>query len=431
MPTLTRRHLLATTAAAASTVAAPAVLRAQPISLDFYYPIAVAGPITNIIDGYCRDFEAETGVRVNPVYAGTYGETFTKVITAIRGGTGPQLACLLAAEIHSLRDLDVLAAIEDVQDDGETRDWLGGFYDAFMRNSLADDRTWSVPFQRSTSVYFYDKDAFREAGLDPDAPPRTWAELVEAGKALVRRDGERVTRWGVQLAGNHGTAQWTYGALAYQADHVLMNDLGTELYFDDPKSIEAMTFWQAMGQEHGITPVGVTEWGTLPAAFLERQSAMIWSTTGNLTSIRERAPFDFGVAGLPGKDGSRTVVGGGNLYLFEQTSEAEKAAALAFAKWVTAPERAADWSIATGYIATRPDAFETEALAGYVEEFPLAAVARDMLPHATGELSTYENQQVYKALTDNIQACLTGDKSPEQAMADAQGEATRILRPFQ
>ena len=59
-----------------------------------------------------------------------------------------------------------------------------------------------------------------------------------------------------------------------------------------------------------------------------------------------------------------------------------------------------------------------------------AAVAKDYLPVATGELSTFENQRVYKALTDNIQACLNGAKTPEAAMAEAQAEADRILRPF-
>jgi sn-glycerol 3-phosphate transport system substrate-binding protein len=429
--TLSRRTLLGSSALGAAALATPAILRAQSApTLSFYYPIAVGGPITAIVDRYCAEFEAESGIKVEPVYAGTYPETFTKAVTAIRGGAGPHCSVLLAAELHSLRDLDLIVPIEEVASEDDTKAWLDGFYTAFMRNSLADGKTWSVPFQRSTSVYFYNKAAFEEAGLDAEAPPRTWAELIEAARALTRREGDRVSRWGVKLAGNHGTAQWTYGALAYQAEHVLMNDLGTETYFDDPKAIEAMAFWRGLAAEHGVTPDGVTEWGTLPADFLEGAAAMIWSTTGNLTNIRQRAGFPFGVAGLPGKNEPRTVVGGGNLYIFEHASPAERAAALRFIRWLTTPERAADWCIATGYIGTRPDAFETPALASYVAEFPLADVARDMLPYATGELSTYENQRVYKALTDNLQACLTGAKTPEQAMTDAQAEAERILAAF-
>ena len=124
------------------------------------------------------------------------------------------------------------------------------------------------------------------------------------------------------------------------------------------------------------------------------------------------------------------MVGGGNIYFFKNASPAERQASLRFARWVSAPERAADWSIRTGYIATSPAAYETPALKDYIAKFPAANVARTFLPVATGELSMFENQRVYKVLTDNIQACLNGSKTPAQAMADAQAEADRILRPF-
>ena len=105
-------------------------------------------------------------------------------------------------------------------------------------------------------------------------------------------------------------------------------------------------------------------------------------------------------------------------------------ASLRFAQWVSAPERAANWSIRTGYIATSPAAYDAPALKEYVGKFPAAAVARDFLPVATGELSTFENQRIQKALTDQIQAVLNGQKQPGPAMADAQADATRILRPY-
>jgi sn-glycerol 3-phosphate transport system substrate-binding protein len=164
--------------------------------------------------------------------------------------------------------------------------------------------------------------------------------------------------------------------------------------------------------------------------FLAGNTAIIQHTTGNLANVREKATFPFGVAGLAGKHSPHTVVGGGNLYFFKQASAEERQAALRFARWITAPERAAEWSIRTGYIGTSPAAYETQALKEFTTKVPEANVARTFLPVATGELSVHENQRVYKALTDNIQACLTGGKTPAQSMADAQTEADRILRPF-
>ena len=92
--------------------------------------------------------------------------------------------------------------------------------------------------------------------------------------------------------------------------------------------------------------------------------------------------------------------------------------------------RTAQWGIDTGYVAVRPEAWETARMKQYVSGFPAAAVARDQLQHSVAELSTHDNQRVTKALNDGLQAALTGTKTPAQAMADAQREADRLLRSY-
>jgi sn-glycerol 3-phosphate transport system substrate-binding protein len=424
-----RRTMLA---AGTSFLAAPAVLRAQNVQkLTFYFPIAVGGPLQAIIDGYCKAFQQETGIAVEAVYAGTYSDTVVKAMTAIKAGTGPQFAVLLAAQMHSLQDEDILVSLDEIGLDADAQKWLGGFYPAFMANSHADGKTWSVPFQRSTAIFYYNKDAFHDVGLDPDKFPTTWAGLEATAEKLTKRDASgRVTRWGVKIAGDIGTAQWTFGALANQAEQKLMNEAGTEVYFDQPKTIEAMAFWRGLAAEHHATPDGVSSWGDLTPDFLQGNTAIIQFTTGGLPNFRAKATFRFGVAGLAGKASPHTVVGGGNLYFFKSASPAERLASLRFARWVSAPERAADWSINTGYIATSPAAYDTPALKDYIAKYPEANVARTFLPVATGELSVHENLRVYKVLTDNIQACLNGQKTPAQAMADTQAESDRILKLF-
>jgi len=428
-----RRRLLAASASlAVGALSAPAILRAQEVkALTFYYPIAVGGPLQAIMDGYCSDFAKETGITINPVYSGDYSQTLIKATTAIRGGSGPQFSVLWAAEVHSLLDSDILVSLDEIGLDAGARQWLDGFYPAFMANSRADGKTWSVPFQRSTAVFYYNKAAFTEAGLDPDKFPTTWAELGATVEKLTKRDATgKVTRWGIEIAGDLGNAQWTFGALANQAGQKLMNDAGTEVYFNQPKTIEAMAFWRDLAVKYHATPEGETSWPQLSPDFLQGHVAIIQHTTGNLTNVQTNATFPYGVAGLAGKVSPHTVVGGANLYFFKAASAAERAASLRFARWFSAPERAADWSIRTGYIATSPAAYETPAMKAYIAKFPAANVGRTFLPVATGELSVHANQRVYKVLTDNIQACIGGSKTPAQAMADTQTEADRILRPF-
>jgi sn-glycerol 3-phosphate transport system substrate-binding protein len=156
----------------------------------------------------------------------------------------------------------------------------------------------------------------------------------------------------------------------------------------------------------------------------------MWTTTGNLTNVRSNAKFPFGVAMLPAHKRRGSPTGGGNFYISKKASAAEQNAAFQFIKWITTPERAAQWSIDTGYVAVRPDSYNTDVMKKYVAEFPPAAVARDQLPHAVAELSTHENQRVTKPFNDGIQAALNGTKTAEQAMKDAQAEAERILRQY-
>jgi len=177
-------------------------------------------------------------------------------------------------------------------------------------------------------------------------------------------------------------------------------------------------------------PKGTIEWGTLRSDFLEQKTAIMWHSTGNLTAVKKNASFDFGVAMLPAKKERGTPTGGGNFYIFKQATPEKRAAALKFIKWMTQPERTAQWSIGTGYLGTRADAYKTSALKNYVKDFPPAAVARDQLKYATAELSVHENGRVYKILNDAIQAALTNAKTPEKALKDAQKQAERILKRY-
>jgi sn-glycerol 3-phosphate transport system substrate-binding protein len=133
---------------------------------------------------------------------------------------------------------------------------------------------------------------------------------------------------------------------------------------------------------------------------------------------------------LPAHTRRGSPTGGGNFYIFKKSTPEERAASFAFVKWMTAPERAAEWGIDTGYVATTPAAWQTPAMKAYVKDFPAAEVARDQLQYSVAELSTHDNQRVTKALNDGLQAALTGAKTPAQAMKDAQAEAERILRAY-
>jgi sn-glycerol 3-phosphate transport system substrate-binding protein len=426
---LGRRNWIAGIALAAATMMSSASALAQ--ELQFYYPIAVGGPITRLIDQMAADFEKENpGVRIKPVYTGSYQDTIAKTLTALKGGEPPHLAILLSTDMFTLIDEDAIVPFEDISNTAEDKAWIASFYPGFMENSQTGGKTWGIPFQRSTVVQYWNKELFKEAGLDPEKPPANWTELVEMGRKLTKKDAAgNVVQWGVSIPSS-GFPYWLFQGLTTQNDARLMNAAGNEVYFDRPGVVEALQYWVDLSRKHQVHPPGIVEWGTTPQDFFQRKVAMMWTTTGNLTNVRNNAKFDFGVAMLPANKRRGSPTGGGNFYVFKKTTPEQRAAAMKFAKWVTQPERAAQWGIDTGYVAVSPAAFETARMKQYVAGFPAAAVARDQLPHAWAEFSTHENQRVVKALNDGLQAALTGTKTPEVAMRDAQREADRILRPF-
>jgi sn-glycerol 3-phosphate transport system substrate-binding protein len=415
---------------AALAALAPSLASAQ-VEVPFYYPVAVGGPITKIIDGLAAAFEKENpGIKLKPIYTGTYQDSITKALTAVKSGEPPVTSILLSTDMFTLIDEDAIVPFDDLIKTPEDQAWLKSFYPAFMENSQTGGKTWGIPFQRSTVVLYYNKELFREAGLDPNKPPQNWAEQVSYAQKLTKRDASgNVTTWGIQIPSS-GFPYWLFQALAIQAGTNLMNSAGTQTYYDRPEVIEGLTYWVDLVNKYKVHPQGIVEWGTTPKDFFEKKVAMMWTTTGNLTNVRNNAKFDFGVAMLPAGKQRGSPTGGGNFYLFKKSTPAQRDAAFKFIKWVTTPGRAAQWGIDTGYVAVRPDAWETPAMKTYVAGFPAAAVARDQLPYAKAELSTHDNQRVTKALNDGLQAALTGTKTPEAAMKDAQREAERLLRSF-
>ncbi|MCP1573449.1 sn-glycerol 3-phosphate transport system substrate-binding protein [Herbaspirillum rubrisubalbicans] len=427
-----RRTFLKSLAAVAITAVFSApVLAANPVEISFYYPVAVGGAVTKTIDSMVADFEkANPDIKVKAIYAGTYQESIVKALTAFKGGTPPTLAVLLSTDLFTLIDENAIVPIDSLASSADDKKWIAGFYKGFMENSQTEGKTWGIPFQRSTIVMYYNKNLFKEAGLNPDQAPANWNDMVEAAKKLTKRDASgNVSQWGVKIPST-GFGYWMFQAMSASNDTILMNSAGTKTYFDQPGAVQALQHWVDLTTRDKVMPAGSIEWGTTPKDFLEQKAAMVWTTTGNLTNIRTNASFPFGVAMLPGIKHPGSPTGGGNFYVFNKTSPAEQQAAMKFIRFATEPARAAQWSIATGYVAPRQDAWDTPEMKKYLQDVPAADVAREQMKYGVAELSTHDNQRVTKALNDNLQAALSGTKTPQAALKDAQREAERILRSY-
>lgn len=404
---------------------------AQAVDLEFYFPVAIGGAAADLVQALTDEYVAQADdVTITPIYSGTYAETMTKTLTAAQGGNPPPLAMLGAVNVFTLLDEDLIEPFETHLTEEEADEWLGGFMPAYVEDTRVDGMTYGIPFQRSTPVMYWNKDAFAEAGLDPETPPANWDELVEMGKKLTKRDESgNVTQYGVRIP-SAGFPYWLFQGLTTPAGGILASADGTETYFDAPESVESLEFLVDLSAEHGIMAPGTIDWGATPKAFFERESAIVWTTTGNLTNVRENAPFDFGVAMLPAKAQRGAPTSGGSFFLFKDASDDQKAAAVDFLQWLTAPEQAARWSIETGYVAPSFAAWETDAMKAYTADFPAALVARDQLEFAVAELATYDNARITQILNSALEAAIGGQKTAAEALADAQAESDAILSAY-
>jgi len=422
-------HRFSRLATAVLLITRTSAFAAEPVKLQMYYPIAVGGKISHTVDTLVEDFQkTHPDISIQPVYTGDYATTVTKALTAFRGGNAPQMAVIGDIEAYSLIDAGAIVPVSDLANDAEGKKWIDGFYPAFIRH--IQDKVWSIPFQRSTVVLYWNKQAFEKAGLNGDTPPANWQQVVDFGKKLVVRDGNDVKQWGIEIPSTPN-GYWNFQGIAATNGSHLDNGKGTAVTFDTPANVEALQWLTDLAQKDAVSPKGAIAWGTTPQDFIDGKTAMMVTTTGNLTTVRDNAKFPFGVAMLPEKTQRGSPTGGGNLYVFKNATPEQQKAAMEFIRWVSAPEQAARWSIATGYVATSPAAWETPVMQDYVKQVPQALVAREQLKYSQPELSTYNSVQIQELMNHAIEAAVTQAKTPADALSSAQKQADRLLKPYQ
>ena len=390
------------------------------IILRFYFPIGTAGDLTNIMNSLCEQYNAEhEGVIVEPIFAGDYVQTMQRTLTSSKAGNPPDLALLTSADVWTAVDEGIILPLQPFID-AEGEGFLDRFFPGMLEDSKVAGEFYAIPFQKSTPIFYYNKDMFREAGLDPDVAPQNWEELEEYAAKLTTAD-----RYGLEVP----IDQWLMSIFIMQNGGEINNIEGTETYLDSPEAIEAMEYLLSLVQK-GYMPAKRL-FGDSSSDFVAGKTAMMYNSTGSLAFVRDSASFDWGVAFLPMGKERIVATGGGQFVISNGTSPARQQAAWDFAKWMTEPEQTAKWSIGSGFIAVSPEAFELPEMVEYTNALPQAIVARDQLQYAVGEPpKTHDARQVSQAMASMFESILAGQISPADGMADLQAQSERILAKY-
>ncbi|MEZ4670805.1 MAG: ABC transporter substrate-binding protein [Anaerolineae bacterium] len=422
-------------------IAPLSALAQDTVTVNFYYPTAVDAPINEFIQGYVDQFEAANpGIKVVPTYTGSYTQTRDTINTELQGGgAGPTVAVMLTTDLYSFVEEGYVVPAQDFIDEmGLGEDFATDFFPALLLNGQDEEGTiWSVPFQRSTPILYYNKDQFKEVGLDPEKPPTNLEELKADAKLLTKPNGER---WGLMLPVQGGFPIWIFQSFAIANGQNLSDNDPTKVFLNTPATLDALTELVNMGTTDGIMPAGGTVWGDTPKAFVAGQAGIIYHTTGSLAGILRDATFDVGVGYLPSGpadadgNGYGTPTGGGNLYVFANASEEEQAAGWKWIEFLSSAEIQSDWGSKTGYIAARRSAWDVDPLKSQVVEHPQYAVARDQLEIASMEFTSYRAIDTQNIINATLSGIISGSVSladAPKALEDAQKQIDGLLAEYQ
>jgi len=429
-----KRYFTPSALAVAACVAAFIAPAAHATDIELFFPVPVDGQLARDMATLVGEFnKSHPDIVATPVYTGSYDETLIKTNAATKAGK-PPAAVIMSANF--LTDLVIEGQIQPFDDlikaSGQTDDqFMSQFFTALHPNAVIDRKVYGVPFQNSTPLLYYNKDQFKEAGLDPAKPPRTWQELADAARKLTKRDGDRVTRWGIMMPSNYDYGGWILQALTLSNGGRWYNEeYGGEVYYDTPTLLGALTFWSDLVNKYKVHPAGEQKGPGVSTAFLAGQTSMMLLSTGSLTHIRTNAKFPYGVAFVPMNVRNAVPIGGASLVQPAGLDEAKRKAGWTLITWLTAPEQSGWWSRATGYFAPNKAAYDLPEMKEFMAKNPDAKTAIEQLDYAKPWFATYKTLAVRKAMEDELQAVVSGKKSPKEAVVAAQKSADELLRPY-
>ena len=250
-------------------------------------------------------------------------------------------------------------------------------------------------------------------------------------KLTVRDENGNVTQWGVQISTNDPFMFSPFALQNSENGENLMTSDGKTALFNTEGNAEALQFLVDLSQKYQAMPEGVIVWADSTSNFMAGTAAMLYMSSGSLTNVLKNTDFEVGTCFLPAGKRYGSATGGANFYIFDGISDEKLAATWKFIRWITEPERAAQWSIDTGYVATRKSCFELDVLKDYFAAVPQAATAGDQLQYAGSELMLYDNTRCWDILKNAIDAAMTLTMTPEEALAQAQAEVDQVLADYQ
>jgi len=354
------------------------------------------------------------GIRIELVGMGDYDALSQKLMGAVAADAPPTIAQLYENWTTQLHAESLLEYLDDYVrgPDGLSDADLADIFPALLENNTWDGKLLTLPFNKSVPIYYYNVDMLRAAGYDTF--PRTWPDFRAMCLEVMRRDerGEPLV-WAT--AG--GTDIWVFGSMLYQLGGRFLDREDGVAEFASPAAARALQFQVDLVHRDRVQN---TDIGRNPVEdfLVGRIASLRGSSTWRAPMVPDET-FRVGMAPVPTWDRPAAIVYGTNVGMFRGARPEEKQAAWTFIKWFTAPEQQVTWSLGTWYVPVHRRCFDDPRIVERFRSTPGLREAYCQIEHAVFEPRGLKWLAGRKALVEELEAAMLGQKTAQEALTDA------------
>ncbi|MCK4644139.1 ABC transporter substrate-binding protein [bacterium] len=377
---------------------------------------AMGGPMQKVLNELIEEYNSTNPkFRIRPINKGSYSALIQSLLAGIPAKDLPDMSQAYESWTSKLIDNEIIIPLQQYYDllpDAEKND----FYPAFIENNTFNGKLWSIPFNKSVPILYYNKDMFEANGLNP---PEKWdidpklSEFDRVCKALTRDDdGDGIpNQWGYAF----NLSVWTFECLLLQSGGLLADEAETKALFDSKEGRESIDWWHSLEKKKYAFR---TRGYDFQNNFAAGDVGMIMTSSVSKFFLRNKLTFNLGIAEPPYRVKKAVILSGTNIVVIKSAPEREKAA-WAFLHWLTTPEITAKWAVKTNYLPVRRSAMDTDIVKQAIADDPTFLIPLKTLDYAYFEPKGSGWYNSRNILSEAIEMIMLDLLDSEKALSDA------------
>jgi sn-glycerol 3-phosphate transport system substrate-binding protein len=449
-----RRLGIVVVALALGVVPAPALAKTE---IHFWH--ALTGQLAESLVTQAKLFnDSQAEYEIKPLNKGSYPETLTAAIAAYRQKSPPHIVQVFEVGTQTMLLSGAIYPVWELMRDNEIKiDWndfikpVAGYY-------MKDGKLYSMPYNSSTPIFYYNKDAFKKAGLDPEKPPKTWPEVEAAARKLLASGASKCgfsTAWPswTMVENMHATHDQPFATKQNGFGGVEGVELLINKEFGQ-KHIGQLAVWQ----KDNVYSYGGRA-GTADPKFINGDCGMYIQSSALIGGFTRGVKFDWGTAELPHWGApykkATSIIGGATLWVLKGRPTAEYRGAAKFLEFLAKPENQMWWHVNTGYLAVSNTAVKNleqgyhfvknpkqytafAQLTGLPATPPSAMQDKKAAPPKPERVATPNSSglrlgnfvQIRDVIESEMENTFAGKKSVKQGLDDAVAKSNALLKDF-